>query len=51
MKKDLREWIDKEVKRLEQESEGKNSYNAEPDPVPEELKQALGKTVVEDKDS
>lgn len=44
MKKDLREWIDREVERLDREVEGEEPKKAIPDPVPEELQQALGET-------
>ncbi len=44
MKKDLREWIDKEVDRLDKEVEGVKPEETESNPVPDELRQALGKT-------
>jgi hypothetical protein len=44
MKKVLREWIDKEVVRLEREGEGENSDAAEPNPVPDALRDALSET-------
>jgi len=44
MKKDLREWIDKEVDRLDKEVEGEKPEETESNPVPDELRQALGKT-------
>jgi|GEM_PF-1279646 len=44
MKKDLREWIDKEVARLDKEVEGEKPEGTEPNPVPDALRQALGKT-------
>ena len=42
MKKDLREWIDKEVIRLDKEVDGEKPGQTEPNPVPDELRQALG---------
>lgn len=44
MKNKLRTWIDKEVARLDQECEGENLEAAEPDPVPDELREALAAT-------
>jgi len=44
MKNKLRTWIDKEVARLDQEREGENPEAAEPDPVPDELREALAET-------
>jgi hypothetical protein len=44
MKKVLREWIDKEVARLDREGEGENSDAAEPNPVPDALREALAET-------
>ncbi len=43
MKKNLPEWIDKEVARLDKEVKGENSEAAESNPIPDELRQALGK--------
>ena len=43
MKKDLREWIDKEVERLDKEVEGGKPEGSEENPVPDELREALGK--------
>ena len=44
MKNKLRTWIDKEVARFDQECEGENPEAAEPDPVPDELREALAAT-------
>ena len=44
MKKDLSEWIDKEVTRLDQEGEGENSDAVEPNPVPDALREAFAET-------
>ncbi len=44
MKKELREWIDKEVDRLDREGEGGNPEGTETNPVPDDLKQALAET-------
>ena len=44
MKNELRAWIDKEVARLDQEIEGENPEKAEPDPVPDGLREALTET-------
>jgi len=44
MKKDLSEWIDDEVARLDKEAEDENSEGSESNPVPEPLRQALGDT-------
>jgi hypothetical protein len=46
MKKDMKEWIDKEVDRLDKEVEGEKPGETEPNPIPDELRQALGKTSV-----
>ena len=43
MKKDLREWIDKEVERLEREEEAESPESSKPEPVPDALREALGK--------
>ncbi len=40
----MREWIDDEVARLDKEAAGENPEGTESNPVPEELRQALGKT-------
>jgi hypothetical protein len=42
MKKDLSEWIDKEVERLDQEIEGKKPEGSETNPAPDALREALG---------
>jgi hypothetical protein len=44
MKNELRAWIDKEVARLDQVLAGENLEAAEPDPVPEDLREALAET-------
>ena len=44
MKNELRAWIDKEVARLDQVLAGENPEAAEPDPVPDGLREALAET-------
>ena len=44
MKKDVKEWIDKEVDRLDREIEGESPESSTPEPVPDALREALGKT-------
>ncbi len=44
MKKKLCRWIDDEVVRLDKEAAGEKPEETESNPVPDELKQALGKT-------
>ena len=44
MKKDLREWIDKEGARLERDIEGVKPEEAELNPLPDALRQALSET-------
>ena len=50
MKKDLQAWIDKEVARLDREIEGKKPEGSEENPVPDELREALGDADVENQD-
>jgi hypothetical protein len=44
MKNELRAWIDKEVARLDQVLAGEKPETAEPDPVPDDLREALAAT-------
>lgn len=44
MKNKLRAWIDKEVSLLDQEVAGENPEAAEPDPLPDGLREALAET-------
>lgn len=44
MSKDLREWIDKEIARLDLEIKGENPEGFDVHPAPDELRLALGKT-------
>jgi hypothetical protein len=43
MRKDLREWIDKEIARLDLEIKGENPEGFDANPAPDELRLALAK--------